>query len=57
LFFKNETTEIMLGGDNMEQASTITPHGNGMIFLPYFTDIYITYGRKRIRIENCEEFF
>jgi len=47
----------MLGGDKMEPASTKTPHENGMIFLPHFTDIYISYKKKRMRIENYEEFF
>ena len=41
----------------MEQASTITPHENGFVFLPHFTEIYITYRKKRMRIENYEEFF
>ena len=41
----------------MEQASTITPHENGLVFLPHFTEIYITYHKKRMRIENYEEFF
>jgi len=40
----------------MEQAST-KPHENGLVFLPHFTEIYITYHKKRMRIENYEEFF
>ena len=40
-----------------QQGNSIKPHENGMIFLPHFTDIYITYQGKRMRIENCEEFF
>jgi len=40
-----------------QQGNSIMPHENGMIFLPHFTDIYITYQGKRVRIENCEEFF